>query len=69
MWVYLATELSEGKQFLDEDEVLEIVRIPIADALEMITSGEIQDAKTIIGLMLAAPRVGTPMLESDYPAV
>src|SRR5215208_5638118 len=24
MWVYLATELSEGKQFLDEDEVLEI---------------------------------------------
>ena len=69
MWVYLATELSEGKQFPDEDEVLEIVRIPIADALEMITSGEIQDAKTIIGLMLAAPRVGAAMLESDYPAV
>ena len=69
MWVYLATGLSEGQQFLDEDEVLEIVRIPIADALEMITSGEIQDAKTIIGLMLAAPRVGSPMLETDYPAV
>ena len=69
MWVYLATELSEGKQFLDEDEVLEIVRMPIADALEMITSGEIEDAKTIIGLMLAAPRVGSPMLEIDYPAV
>src|SRR5213079_740950 len=51
MWVYLATDLSQGKQFLDEDEVLEIVRLPIADALEMITSGEIQDAKTIIGLM------------------
>ena len=69
MWVYLATELSEGKQRLDDDEILDIVRLPFADALEMITSGEIQDAKTIIGLMLAAPRVGSPMLEIDYPAV
>ena len=69
MWVFLATELSEGKQRLDDDEFLDIVRLPIADALEMITSGEIQDAKTIIGLMLAAPRVGSPMLEIDYPAV
>lgn len=69
MWVYLATGLSEGQQLLDDDEVLEIVRIPIAEALEMITSGEIQDAKTIIGLILAAPRVGSPMLEMEYPAV
>ena len=69
MHVYLAMGLTEGKQFLDEDEVLEIVRLPIAEALEMITSGEIQDAKTIIGLMLAAPRVGSPMLETEYPAV
>jgi ADP-ribose pyrophosphatase len=69
MHVYLATGLTEGKQLLDEDEVLEIVRLPIAEALEMITSGEIQDAKTIIGLMLAAPRVGSPMLEIEYPAV
>jgi ADP-ribose pyrophosphatase len=69
MWVYLATELSEGKQLLDDDEMLDIVRMPIGEALEMITSGEIQDAKTIIGLMLAAPRVGSPMLEIEYPAV
>ena len=69
MWVYLATGLSEGKPQPDEDEVLDVLRLPLADALEMITSGEIQDAKTIIGLMLAAPRVGSPMLEIDYPAV
>ena len=69
MWVFLATELSEGKQRLDDDEILDIVRLPIAEALEMITSGEIQDAKTIIGLMLAAPRVGSPILNVDYPAV
>ena len=69
MWVYLATELAEGKQRLDADELLDIVRLPISDALEMISSGEIQDAKTIISLMLAAPRVGSPLLEIDYPAV
>lgn len=68
MWVFLATDLTQGAQRLDEDENLEIVRLPIADALEMITSGEIQDAKTIIALMLAAPRVGAPLLV-DYPAV
>src|SRR5215216_640114 len=64
MWVYLATELSEGTQQLEDDEILEVLRLPIADALEMITSGEIEDAKTIIGLMLAAPRVGAPMFET-----
>ena len=69
MWVYLATEMTEGEQALEDDEILDVVRLPIADALEMITSGEIEDAKTIIGLMLAAPRVGSPMLEIEYPAV
>jgi ADP-ribose pyrophosphatase len=69
MWVYLATELTEGEQALEDDENLEVERLPIAEALEMITSGEIQDAKTIIGLILAAPRVGAPLLDIEYPAV
>jgi ADP-ribose pyrophosphatase len=69
MWVYLATELLQGEQALEADEILEVVRLPIADALEMITSGEIEDAKTIIGLILAAPRVGAALLEIEYPAV
>ncbi len=69
MWVYLATELTETAQRLDDDELLEVVRLPFSRALEMITEGAIEDAKTIIGLMLAAPRVGPTMLEIDYPAV
>ena len=40
-----------------------------AKILRGILSGEIQDAKTIIGLILAAPRVGSPLLEIEYPAV
>jgi len=69
MWVYLATNLTETKQQLDEDEVIELVRIPFSQALGMIATGEIEDAKTIIGLMLAAPRIGPAMLEASYPAV
>lgn len=69
MWVYLATELTECPQRLEDDEVIECVRIPLAQALNMITTGEIEDAKTIIGVMLAAPRVGPSMLEAAYPAV
>ena len=69
MWVYLATELTETEQQLDEDEILAVVRLPFSQALSMITTGEIEDAKTIIGVMLAAPRVGPSMLEAAYPAV
>jgi ADP-ribose pyrophosphatase len=69
MWVYLATELTETEQQLEDDEILSVVRIPFSQALSMITTGEIEDAKTIIGMMLAAPRVGPSMLEAAYPAV
>lgn len=69
MWVYLATNLTATAQRLEDDELLEVVRMPVQQALEMITDGEIDDAKTIIGLMLAAPRLGPSMLEMEYPAV
>ena len=69
MWVYLATDLAETRQQLEDDEILEVVRIPFSQVLSMITTGEIEDAKTIIGVMLAAPRVGPSMLEAAYPAV
>ena len=69
MWVYLATDLTPTTQRPEDDEILEVVRIPFSQALEMITDGEIEDAKTIIGLMLAAPRIGSAMLDIEYPAV
>ncbi len=69
MWIYLATEMVETKQQLEEDEIVDVVRLPFSQALEMISAGEIEDAKTIIGLMLAAPRVGPSMLEIEYPGV
>ena len=69
MWLYLATDLTETVQRLEDDEMIEVVRLPIERALQMITEGEIEDAKTIIGLMLAAPRVGLSAFAPDYPAV
>lgn len=69
MWLYLATELTKTKQNLEDDEIVDVVRLSFSQALEMITDGEIEDAKTIIGLMLAAPRLGPAMLEVEYPGV
>ncbi len=68
MWLYLATDLTETTKRPEDDEVIEVVRLPIKRALQMITDGEIEDAKTIIGLMLAAPRIGVSAFEPDYPA-
>lgn len=69
MWLYLATDLRETQQRLEEDEAIEIVRLSIDRALQMITDNEIEDAKTIIGLLLAAPRLGVSPFAPDYPAV
>jgi len=48
--VYKATGLTKGRQQLDRDEVLEVVEMPIAEAIGKIRDGTIRDAKTIVGL-------------------
>jgi ADP-ribose pyrophosphatase len=58
LWVFLATDLTETERRCEEDEIIEVVRVPLLRALEMISTREIEDAKTIVGLLLAAPRVG-----------
>ena len=50
MHVFLAEELEPGEAEPDEDEDVEIVRWPIAKIAERI--GELEDAKTIAGLLL-----------------
>lgn len=57
LWVFLATDLTETVSNTEEDEIIEVVRLPLTHALEMIASREIEDAKTIIGLLLAASRL------------
>ena len=55
MHAYLATGLTPSKLAADDDENIQVVRIPFAEALAMIHTGEIQDAKTIASLLLAQP--------------
>lgn len=52
--LFLARGLSHADQSLEPDEVLTVTSKPLAEALAMIGSGEIQDAKTIAGLHLAS---------------
>jgi ADP-ribose pyrophosphatase len=56
MHLYLATDLrpAAGNHGPDEDERLELVRLPFADALARAERGEIEDAKTQVGLLRVA---------------
>ena len=60
MNLFMATDLTESAQNLDEDEFLSIERITFDEAFEKIRNNEIQDAKTIIGLILAGAKLGFP---------
>ncbi len=55
MHAYLATGLTPSKLAADDDENIQVVRIPFPEALAMIHSGEIHDGKTIASLLLAQP--------------
>ena len=57
LFVFLASGLEASRQNLDDDEEIEVVRMPFAEALARVHSGEIDDAKSIIAILLARPFV------------
>ena len=48
--MYLARGLKRRDQHLDEDEFVEVVKMPFDELLGQILSGDVKDAKTIIAL-------------------
>jgi 8-oxo-dGTP pyrophosphatase MutT (NUDIX family) len=50
VWLYVAEGATEGDGAPEADEQIEIVRIPVAELDERL--GEIEDAKTLAGLLL-----------------
>ena len=63
MQIYLAEGITEGEATPEEDERIEIVRTPLAKAMQMVATGRIQDGKTLIGLSVLEARrrgVGLP---------
>ncbi len=55
--LFWATELSESRLSMDEDEFIEVERVPLSQALEMIEQGEIADGKSVSGLLRVARRI------------
>lgn len=53
MHIFLATGLYPNPLDADDDEFLQVEKIPISHAYEMAISGEIQDGKSIASLLLA----------------
>ena len=52
--LFMAVGLTRGETGHEADEFMEIETIPLSKALAMIAAGEIQDAKTALGLLFAA---------------
>lgn len=53
IYMYLATGLSYGETNPDEDEFLNVKKIPLDVAIKMIMNGEIKDAKTQAAILKA----------------
>jgi ADP-ribose pyrophosphatase len=56
--LFLATGLSDVPRAVHgpEESDMDVLRLPLADAVKMVTGGQIHDAKTVIGLLLAERR-------------
>jgi ADP-ribose pyrophosphatase len=55
--LYLARDLTQVQQRLEAFEIIEVHWVPLAEAVQQAVSGELRDAKTVIGLLRAAARM------------
>lgn len=53
IYLYMARGLRFGAQHPDEDEFLDVVRMPLAQAVERVLAGELPDGKTQTALLKA----------------
>lgn len=56
--MYLATGLTFENQDLDDDEFLDVIKIKLEDAVEMVMNNELPDAKTQCAILKAARILG-----------
>jgi ADP-ribose pyrophosphatase len=52
MQIYLARDIREGPAAPEADEHIEVLRMPLSEALGLVAENKIHDGKTLIGLML-----------------
>ncbi len=58
IYMYLARGLHKGEQRLDEDEFLDVEKIPLGIAIDMVMNNEIADAKTQIAVLKTKQLLG-----------
>lgn len=51
--IFLARNLTQGDTDPDEDEFVDVVKLPFSKAVDMAVSGELRDAKTVAALLKA----------------
>ena len=56
--IYLARGLSSGETDPDDDEFLHVEKFPLAELAQRCMSGQLQDSKTIAGILMAARYIG-----------
>lgn len=52
-FIYIAQDLEEGETEFDETEDLEIMKLPLSEAVDMVMDGRITDAISIAGILKA----------------
>jgi ADP-ribose pyrophosphatase len=56
--LFAAFDLTPVPSNPDDDELIEVLRMPLAAALRLVWSGELSDAKSALALIHAARHVG-----------
>lgn len=62
LYMYLATGLSEGERELDEDEFLDVEKLPLDTVVKMILDGEIPDGKTQAAVLKVKAMIDAEMI-------
>ncbi len=50
---FLARQLTPDRLAMDDDEVIDLIRLPLAEAVDLIQAGQIDDGKSVSGLLFA----------------
>ena len=58
LYLYLATDLRQGRAHPDPNEFLDVERMPLAELVQMASDGRIHDAKTVVGALKAQAFLG-----------
>ena len=56
--LFLARDLSQGETELDDDEFLRVEKLPLGELVGHVMRGELTDAKTLLGAVMAARVLG-----------